>query len=135
MYQAINELEKVQDSLWVGIGLLNRGLLYLGTKDHKKGLADAQHALEIFEPIEIWRVSEAHHLLARCYLALGDLEQSQKEIEQAKSLFMKFGLFHRVHQVENTELKVEEARETGNFKQYQKLDLEELRQDFNHLGI
>jgi len=132
---AVKGLETIQHLLWVGIGYVNLGLAYLSDGRAGQALAGAQLALEQFQFTESWRVSETHHLLARCYLALGDLEQAQQEIEQARVLFMKFKLFHRVHQVENTELKVEEARETGNFKQCQTLGADELREDFNHLGI
>lgn len=133
---AIEKLEAIQDSLWVGLAKLNYVLALLSAGNSQDAILLAEEVLEVFQNLESWRLSEAYHLLARCYLALGDVEQAQAEIEQAQSLFMKLKLFHRVHQAENTEIKIEEARRNkkklGN---YRLLRLDELRQDFNHLGI
>lgn len=134
--QALSILEKVQDLLEAGYAYLNLGLAHLALRDAKTALVKAEQGLKAFENTESWRVSEAHHFLARCYLALGELEQAQAEIAQAQALFMKLKLFHRVHQAENTEIKIEEARRNKKkLEEYRGLSLDELRQDFNHLGI
>lgn len=133
---AIEGLGELQDQVWVGIGHLNLGLLLLVAGQPVDALSAAQSASEALHTSESWRTAEACHLLARCYLATGDLEQAQREIELAKAGFMDLGLFHRVFQAESTELHIQDAQDTGNWSQWQHLDPdEELRYDFNHLGI
>lgn len=134
--KVIHILEKIKELGDLGYGYLNIGLAYLALRDVKNALVNTVQGFKILKNTESWRVSEAHHLLARCYLALGELEQAQAEITQAQTLFMKLKLFHRVHQVESTEIKIEEARRNKKkLEEYRGLTLEELRQDFNHLGI
>ena len=133
--EAIDELDKIQDLNDVGIGCLNQGLVHLALGEPQQALSAAQRAFELLRNLESWRVSEAHHLLARCYLARGELERAQAEIDQAKARFMDLGLFHRLYQAENTELHIEDAHESGDSKQWQELSPDELRDDFNHLGI
>jgi tetratricopeptide (TPR) repeat protein len=119
----------------VGVGYTNLALVELSTGKPEEALAAAESALEALNPTETWHIIEIYHLLARCHLALGDLENAQNEIEKAKAGFRDLGLSHRVFQAESTELYIQEARETGNWEQWQSLSLDELRYDFNHLGI
>ncbi len=132
---AIKALDELQDQVWVGIGYLNLGLLMLAEGRSTDALTTTQNALEALQTSESWRTVEAHHLLARCYLATGDWEHAQREIAQAKAGFMELGLSHRVFQAESTELRIQEAQDTGSWEQWQRLGANELRYDFNHLGI
>jgi tetratricopeptide (TPR) repeat protein len=126
---------RLQGKLWTGIALLNQGLINLSMGKLQEVLTAPTQALEIFQQEGLWRDSEAHHLLARCHLALGNLDEALDEIEQAKSRFMDLGLFHRVYQAESTELHIIEAREQDEIEKWRVLSEEELRYDFNHLGI
>ncbi len=135
LMNAIEASKKAQDKESLGIGYLNQCLVHLVMCEPEKALSTAQKALEALQSDEIWRVSETHHLLARCYLAVGDVENAQVEIEQAKVQFMDYGLFHRVYQAEDTEFHIQDARDSGDTAKWRVLSLEELRSDFNHLGI
>jgi len=132
---ALVELLHLQDQMWIGIGQLNLGLLFLAEGQPLEALSSAQSALTAFHISESWRAAEAHYLLARCYLALGNFEQAEEEIVQAITNFQDLGLFHRVFQAENTELHIQDAQQSGDWVLWQHLTLDELQTDFNHLGI
>jgi len=131
----IESLRLLEDQSWLGIGYLNLGLLLLSESKLADGLSITQRALEALDVSESWRTAESHHLLARYYLAIGDLSEAQQQIEKAKIGFMELGLSHRVFQAENTELCIQEAREVGDYTKWQCLLPDELQYDFNHLGI
>lgn len=131
----VKHLEESQDLTRAGTANLNKSLLLLLSGDAAGALATAQRALAQLDETGGWRVADAYHLLARCHLAQGDLRQAQSEIDRANRKFTGLDLFHRVHQVENTELQIEEAHETGNARRWAKLAPNELRFVFNHLGI
>jgi len=125
---------KVNDRLSSGLGYLNVGLVYLCQGKPEEALKMTEYALDEL-PTESWRKAEGHHLLARCYLAMGELEKAREHADTAKTRFINLGLFHRVNQVESTELYITEAGKTGNVEKWRCLDEMELRFDFNHLGI
>ncbi len=127
--------QNFQNLEWLGITSLSQGLAFLGTGQSSEALEVTRLALETLERTESWRISEAHHLMARCYLALGELDKAQESIGSAKRHFMRLRLFHRVYQAENTELNIEQAQQTGDWSRWRNVSIDELRQDFNHLGI
>jgi tetratricopeptide (TPR) repeat protein len=135
LQEVIENSSCLQGKTWIGLALLNQGLINLAMGKLQEVLTAPTKALEIFQQEGLWRDSEAHHLLARCHLALGNLDEALDEIEQAKSRFMDLGLFHRVYQAESTELHIIEAREQDDIEKWRVLSEEELRYDFNHLGI
>lgn len=132
---AIESLQVLEDQSWVGIGYLNLGLLFFEQGELTDGVSMTQKALETLNASESWRTVEAHHLLGRYYIATGDLSEAEREIEKAKTGFMDLGLSHRVFQVENTELYIQEARKARDYTKWQCLLSSELQYDFNHLGI
>jgi tetratricopeptide (TPR) repeat protein len=148
-------LERIGDRALAGMGHLNQALTYLAKGEPVAGLAAAQQAIQVLQRVGSWRVAEAHHLLARAYLALAawnrtqpaesllarvsrgaeELEKAQLVAEQAKASFIDIGLFHRVRQVESTASRVSTARERPDAEPWQCLSREELQFDFNHVGV
>lgn len=128
------ELIKLQDFIWIGIANMNMALTKLAMGQVSQARVLCEQTLDLFRD-ETWHTVEVHHLMARCYLAEGDLERAQSEIALAKSGFATLGLSHRIFQVENTELYIQEAQETGDWGKWRLLTQEELRYDFNHLGL
>lgn len=127
--------ETVQNLFWLSLCALNQGLAYLISGEAEEALSKTRYALKFLKDMEDWRIGDAHHLLARCYLATGKLKHAQHEIEEAKTQFMKCRLFHRIYQAENTGLAIENASKTKNIEKWRGIDLQELRLNFNHLGI
>ena len=127
--------ETVHDLFWLSMCAVNQGLAYLMIGEVETSLLKAQHALEFFQGMESWRIGDAYHLLARCYLAAGQLNQAQSSVEQAERHFMMCKLFHRIYQAENTELLIDKAYDTEDLEKYRIVDPNELRVTFNHLGV
>jgi tetratricopeptide (TPR) repeat protein len=128
-------IERINDRLWFGLSCLNLGLccLLLGKPD--EALTYAQTALNTLEKEGSWQVSDAYHLLSRCNLAIGNIEEAKHAIAKAKTGFMLLQLFHRVTQVEMTETDIEIAQEENVWDKWRDFTIEELEQKFRHVGI
>ncbi|MBK8904545.1 MAG: AAA family ATPase [Anaerolineaceae bacterium] len=135
LMEVVGNLEKINDLFWLGLAYLNVSLcqLLLGKSDESVG--NAQAALSALETAGSWRSSEAHQLLARCHLALGNLEEAQTEIVEAKSRFMQLKLFHRVTETENIETAIEIAKETNYWEQWREFTTAEIEQAYRYVGL
>ncbi|MBN2006242.1 MAG: tetratricopeptide repeat protein [Anaerolineae bacterium] len=131
----VKPLHELKDELLMGIAYLNLSLLLLAEGNHAEATETVKNALQALGNIESWRIAEAQHLLARCYLAAGNLERAFYEAHLAKDSFMNIGLLHRRFQVESTELHIQDAQESEDWTEWQYLNQNELLNEFNCLGI
>lgn len=118
----------------VGNAYINLGLAALcsGNSDEAKiAVNRAQHA---FAKAEDWRVAEVDHLLARIYLAQGELQRAQQMIGNAKSEFVRLKLMKRLRQLDHVESLIVQASSVGH-SQWASLGRDELRYTFNFVGI
>jgi tetratricopeptide (TPR) repeat protein len=128
-------LEKIKDSLWLGLTYQNLSLCHLLRGEFHEAISQSQAALSTLGDTESWQVSDAYHLLARCHLAVGNLNEAKKGIAEAKTRYMQLQLFNRVSLAEITETAIEIAQETDSWNQGQKFTIDELEQTFRYVGI
>lgn len=123
-----------QDQVWAGTALLNKGLLFLTAGQPQNALKSAEEALAVLAPTESWRIADAHHLLARCYLATGSQQLAREQVQLAGEMFNKMGLFHRHFQVEAIELEFHPSYNRSHRDAWQVVSPEELSDNFDLLG-
>ena len=131
----IANLEEFKDYSWLGLAYLNLGLYHLLRGELQQSLSQTRSALLPFEVVSSWMVSDVHQLLARCHLAMGNLEEAHKEAAEAKARFIRLQLYHRVTETEIIETAIEIAQESKDWQQWREFTILEFEQNFKYVGL
>jgi tetratricopeptide (TPR) repeat protein len=131
--KALEALGKINDWTWLGRANLNFSLFHLHHGQPEDALSKAEVAYDAFSQDDHWRLCEAKIILSRCYVALGRFDLARRAIEEAKPMFLQFGLFHRLNQIDNLEALVNEAENSE--KPVPFLSADELQYNFGYLGL
>jgi tetratricopeptide (TPR) repeat protein len=116
------------ESAYLALVELNCALALLVLSEFGSALKSAEKATQMFGECGHWRVSEAFHVLARCYLAQEKIDAAQRAADQAVARYLNLSLYNRINQVEQTMY-------TAGTSAMLQLTQDELQHEFGNLGI